>query len=123
MKRQHMKFRVPLIALVLGGIACAPGFAATSDRPAEPQGYQGQAQVPQIPSQPDMAKQQGNTAAQLIQDKIQRVCKMADKDHDGSLTASEFKALQKDTKIDFKSADVGHRGRLSMQECAKALSG
>jgi EF hand len=110
---------LPLFALVLGGFALAPGFAATSGQQTEPQ-----AQPPGQSSSPSgMSSQQQKSPAQLMQGKIQQVCQTADKNHDGYISKSEFKSLKKDAKISFKTADVGHKGRLNMQECAKAVSG
>ncbi len=121
MKTPQLMKLAPLVAVVLGGFALAPSFAETPGQQAGPQGMQPKAESSAQPPQSGTPEQKGNSPAQLIQDKIQQACQRADKNHDGYISKSEYKALQKVAKIDFKKADSNHKGRLDMAACAKAL--
>ena len=127
MKTSHTKAITTLLALLLGGLFSASIFAVTPDPST------GSTEAPASSSTTGSSSSSGSepgmsgesTAGQdsLMQDKIQRNCKTADKNKDGYISKTEFKSLKKTAKLDFKAADTNKRGRLDMQDCVKALTG
>ncbi len=118
MKVPHVKALVGLSAVILGGFVVATSFAIGSGQAAAPQ-----ARISVALSSSGMVRVPADSPAQLIQDKIKQVCRSADKNQDGYISKTEYKALKNDAGVGFKAADLGHKGRLSMMECAMALSG
>lgn len=108
-----MKFATTTAAiLVAGAFAWAPVYSATGD---SGQTYTEPAPAAQSPGAGAQSSESmmpnGNSAT----------CARLDKNSDGFITWPEFKASGKPNKV-FKSADAEHQGKLSMEECSKALS-
>jgi hypothetical protein len=122
-----------MVAGFLGACAWAPVYSAyqasgqTYTKPAAPPPgtqYQGAytepapatAQAPSVQSPVGAAP-----AEKIMPEKKLQACARLDKDRDGYVSMSEFKASGKPAKV-FKGADVGHRGKLNMEQCNKALT-
>lgn len=101
MKALQSRIPAALTSLFLGSYAWAPAFAATSEQqPGEQPGAA-------TPSQTE---------------KIGDICARLDKDQDGYLSISEWKAVNMDEKA-FEVADANQDGRLGLMECAKTMGG
>lgn len=122
-----------MVAGFLGACAWAPVYSAYQDsgqtytKPAAPPPgtqYQGAytepapaaAQAPSVQSPVGAAP-----AEKIMPEKKLEACARLDKNRDGYISMSEFKASGKPAKV-FKGADVGHRGKLNMEQCNKALT-
>jgi hypothetical protein len=97
MKALQSKIPAALTALFLSSYAWAPAFAATPE-------------------------QQPGAAMPSQTEKMGETCARLDKDQDGYLSISEWKALKLDAKA-FKVADADQDGRLDLAECAKTVGG
>ncbi|HYP67382.1 MAG TPA: hypothetical protein VEP67_03920 [Thiobacillaceae bacterium] len=128
-----------LVAGILGAYAWAPAYSASQDsgktytEPAAGTPPPG-TQYPGAYTEPAPGAQSGaqspgaqspaaaEPAEKIMPGKSATVCARLDKNRDGYISLAEFRASGKPKKL-FKSADVGHRGKLNMEECSKALSG
>lgn len=124
MKPSQAKVVTPLLALMLGALFSASILAVTPGQST------GSKEAPSPPSatgssgsEPGKSGESISGKESLMPDQVQRHCKTADKNQDGYISRTEFKSLKKTAKLDFKAADTGKRGRLNMQDCAKALTG
>jgi hypothetical protein len=106
-----------LVAGMLGAYAWAPAYSAVQD---SAQTYSQPAPGAQSPGTQTPAA--AEPAEKIMPQKKADVCARLDKNRDGYISSAEFKSSGKPHKL-FKSADVGHRGKLNMEECNKALSG
>lgn len=97
MKAQQGKIPAALTALFLGGYVWAPAFAASPE-------------------------QQPGAATPAQTGKTGDACASFDKDRDGHLSFSEWKARNKNVET-FMLADANQDGRLDLTECARVLGG
>lgn len=100
MKASQRKLPAILTALFIGSYACASAFAASPASPPSPE-------QPAVAPPSQMEKMAGT-------------CAKLDKDQDGTISATEWKAHKKDTKA-FMAADVNQDGHLDSMECSKAM--
>jgi hypothetical protein len=111
-----------LAAGILGAYAWGSAYSASySASPDSGQSYT-QPAAPSAQSPGTQTPAASEPAEKIMPGKNSDTCARLDKNHDGFISKAEFKASGKPQKM-FKSADVGHRGKLNMEECSKALSG
>lgn len=117
MKAANITTMAMLVAGILGVYAWAPVYSASQDSgPSYTESAPG-AQAPSVQSPVGAAP-----AEIIMPGKKPDACARLDKNQDGYISLSEFKASGKPIKL-FKGADVGRRGKLNMEECNKALTG
>ena len=111
-----------LVAGILGAYAWAPAYSAVQDSGQTYSQPAPGAQAPGAESPGTQTPAAAEPAEKIMPQKKADVCARLDKNRDGYISSVEFKSSGKPHKL-FKSADVGHRGKLNMEECNKALSG
>jgi hypothetical protein len=116
MKVHTITAMATLLAGFLGAYAWVPVYSATQESD--------QTSTQMAPAAPS-SKTQSPTAsepANIMSGKGSNVCARLDKNHDGYVNKTEFKASGKPAKL-FRSTDVGHQGKLTIEQCNKALAG
>jgi hypothetical protein len=101
-----------LMAVFMGAFAGAPAYSAATQSDSNPSAHTPEKQSPT--AEPSTGMQSPTSQS--------KVCARLDTNHDGEISAKEFKASGKPQSL-FKQADATHRGWLKADECARALKG